>query len=1228
MKTELTPEQEKAIYSRDSNILVSAAAGSGKTKVLVDRIIGKITDKDNPVNVDEFLVVTFTKAAATQMKEKIARKLAEALNDKPESEHLLRQQMLVNRADITTIDSFCLKVVKENINRLDIDTSFSIGDNGMLELIKGDVINKLFDECYGREKSEDDFVSFTDLVDIFDEGKSDENLKKTILNIYRKASGYPRPKEWLNRAKEALMVDDVKDFEAIPWIRPLVSEIKSNVRVAMGIADLALNLCFLDGGPDNNIETIEKDKSQMEQILSMDDYETICKNISITWARQIKCSSEIYDSDIVKQFQKYRTRYKDIFKIISKLCSGPEAIINENKILRTYLIPLIDLVIEFIDCYKEEKKQKKVLDFSDISYFAYELLVNGFDENGNIIPSKIAKDISADYKEVFIDEYQDSNYLQEYILTAVSGMHRDDYNMFMVGDIKQSIYRFRMARPDLFINKYNKYSEDGKECRIELNKNFRSRDVVLLPVNYFFYQLMGEDLGGITYDEKISLVPRKYFPDIEDNEKKNRISSKTELLTVDVDSDDDYESENITNLELEAHLVAKRILELVDSNKGMLVYDEDSNTYRNAQFKDIVILSRSLKKIGDIFYNILGSYGIPVYLEDSKGYFNAVEIKVLISLLSVVDNSRQDIPLSAALLSPMADINESELAVICDYCKSGNQKYLYDKCVLYMLDNEDDISYKLKTFFDLLDELKEKKKTFSISDLIWLALEKTNYYTYVSAMPMGHKRRANIDMLIEKADSFEDGYYKGLFNFLRYVEKLKVNDVDFGEASVVGKDEDVVRILTMHASKGLEYPIVFVSALGKKFNEEEYKDKVIVHGDYYITAPIINIQQRYIMDSISREMMMGLGKTEAIEEELRILYVAMTRAKEKLILTGVHKDYDRFLEEYAYLLKEDKLLIPYNLRRNTHSFLDLILKAMIRYNMLAGQLEVDDMIDHIVYTKAQVIGHISDMIVENRESIENIFSNVDDEYDVGLYDEYKEKFQKEYKYKFLTTMRSKMSISDIKKQKAYDGAGYDDSEFEFSEEYGTGADTKKDNKANKFNGAERGTIIHKYMELVPFEKLVEVNDYHTFCKDFLEELKKKEVFSEDEANVVDLCKLKNFFECSLGQRMIKAAANGMLVKEQQFSVGIPVSEIQACDKIDSQDLDDIVIVQGIIDAFFYEEGEIVVMDYKTDRADEDTLLGRYRAQLDYYGDTVSRITGKKLKEKIIYSFDLGKEIML
>ncbi len=1214
-----TSKQQQVIDNRNSSVLVSAAAGSGKTAVLVERILTKILDKDNPANVDDFLVVTFTKAAAAQMRDKIADRLEKALENEPESEHLARQLILVNRADITTIDSFCLRIVKEHFSLLNIDSNMNIGDSGMMELLKSDVLDDMLEEKY-----KDD--GFFELVDVFCGDKEDISLKEQMLRIYNIASSYPVPEKWLRDAKDALRVSNVEEFEQLPWLHKTISMVHSKLEDALDYVKNARTTCEKIGGPDKNLDICNQDEEIIQNMVDATTYEAMTLAMEAKFPRIKICKGDQYDQTLVDEFKVIRESYKDIVKSVNIFKLPAEEIVAQLTNIATYLIPLIELVEEFSQRYNQVKDNKKLMEFSDVEHLAYKLCCAGY-EDGVAVPTEVGKKISERYTEIYIDEYQDSNYLQEDILTSVSGISQGRYNMFMVGDVKQSIYRFRMARPDLFVDKYNRFEDEGREVKIELKNNFRSRNVVLEPVNYFFYQLMGKDLGGIEYNKDIALVPSKDFPKPEDGVLP-RVSATTDILLVEAnartyrdDSELTDEELNMEKLDLEAKLVAGKILELTDEERGMYVYDEDTNAYRLAQYKDIVILSRSIKGMGEVFYNILSDYGIPVYLEDSKGYFDATEIKVIMSLLSVVDNSRQDIPLASVLISPMAHMSENDVAVICNYAgKSLDKKAcLFDKCELYMEEFDDDITRKLSHIFGIIKNLKILKRNTSISELIWKALELTGYYTYTSAMPMGNKRKANINMLIEKARKYEDGYYKGLFNFLRYIEKMQVNDVDFGEANILSDDDDVVRIISMHKSKGLEYPIVFASGLGKQFNNMDTRDSIIIHSDYFLSSMEINNGKRFKKNTFIRDCFKQLIKAENMAEELRVLYVAMTRAKEKLILTGCDKDLEKLIEESSRLENTQGDLLPYSIRNGSSSFLKLLVATMARYEILTNKLLPEDMKDSITMNVVSyediVSGQINEKVL-NTIKTSDIYAMTENIAKDGYYREVKENFEFKYVYEPYTNLNSKMSISDIKKMKAFDGTGYDVAEFDYKIE------KDMEEITSTISGADRGTIIHKFMELIDFTKTWDMKELF----EFRDKLVSQGIYTDEEASVINIKKIFCMLNSDLGKRMSKAAVNGKLYKEQQFSAGVKVRDIY--NDMEIPHSDDVVVVQGIIDGFFYEGEDIIVMDYKTDRATSKELVGRYKAQLDYYGDILSRLTGKGVKEKIIYSFYLDNEIQL
>ncbi|MBQ9610062.1 MAG: helicase-exonuclease AddAB subunit AddA [Lachnospiraceae bacterium] len=1223
-----TDAQQQAIDKRQSNILVSAAAGSGKTAVLVERIINKITDKNSPRDIDEFLVVTFTKAAAAQMKEKIAAKLEALLEDNPDDDHLIRQLVLINRANIQTIDSFCLSLVKENFGLLGIDAAFGIGDSGIMALMKNDILDEMFEELY-NEKNED----FFNLLDIFGNVRNDDNLKNNIFNIYRVASSYPRPYDWFENAKKALEIHDRESLYETEWFKAFLELVKAYTYNALESAREGLNICDMAGGPDKNHAVAEADIEALTKIYEAQNYDELSAAIKFSWMKLKTCKGDAYDEELVELYKENRNSYKDIIKRLKLAENNSDEIVEEIKNMSEYLIPLLNLVIDFSRRYDEEKDKRKLYDFSDVEHMAYRLVCAGYDDDGKPVSTKLGEKISEKYNEIFIDEYQDSNFLQEDILYSVSGIKNNRYNMFMVGDVKQSIYRFRMARPDLFISKYNTFKSEGNEIKIELKNNFRSRDNVLNTINYFFYQLMGADLGGIPYNESVALVPTKEFPPC-DKEISENVDKTTEILFIDSFDTEDKK----TNIELEAYAIANRIKELLDKNSPQYVYDEEKGRYRKASYKDIVILSRNIKGFGETVYNVLSMAGIPAYLEDTSGYFDAVEIRTIMSLLSVVDNIRQDIPLSAVLLSPLAEISENELALIADYAsKKLKEKHdLYEKCICYMEDADDYISDKLKRIFDIINTLKEDNKVMSIASLIWKALDMTNYYNYAMAMPMGHRRKANINMLIEKAHSFENGAYKGLFNFLRYVDKLKINEVDFGEASILSDDEDVVRIISIHKSKGLEYPIVFASGFGKKMNNNELREQLIVHSDYYLASYYINHESRYKKNTFMREVFKLLIKKENVAEELRVLYVALTRAKEKLIITGCDKNLSEFSEKRTvYNSSADDRLLPFEKRFDAGNYLKWILYAMTDYE---SYREECDICMHIL-SEEDVNAYMDVSAVKNTYSIYDFYDKaLSSEKDV-LYNSFKSCFEMVYPYQHYVDIRSKMSISDIKKMKAYDGENYDvnekyvlpdtdETETNSNKEYMAEADTKK-----KITGARRGTIIHKFMELLDFKPVKDIiksgnsdKELINYIRSFLKKIVVENLFDEDEASVINPYKISAMLMSDLGRRMIDADIRGRLKKEQQFSAGIPADKLfERQDKI-QYSYDDMVIVQGIIDAYFIEDDRIILMDYKTDYADADELIRRYKAQLDYYSYVLEQITGLKVTEKIIYSFYLEKDI--
>lgn len=1229
-----TEKQEKVIKERDKTILVSAAAGSGKTATLVERIYQKIVDPEHPVDISSFLVVTFTKAAAAQMKEKLLRKMEAAQEQYPESEHIAKQNMLIQSADITTIDSFCLNIVKEYFSFLNLDPAVGIGDPGMLEMLKYDVMTELFDRKY-EQMQEDGSSEFAYLLELFCDGKKDDNLKAVIDRIYKQMSSVPDPQRFLDEARECLQIASADELNHTAWMQGMFAMLHKKAQAALQLANVCVAICDAPEGPAHYREQIVSDIDKLQAICHADHYTAMKSALEMRWAT-LSRKKFAGDKALLENCKALRKEYKDEFDI-KKLDSFHQTetqILEDMQLLKNYLLPLLSLTEEFVALFMEEKKKRKMLEFSDISHMAYQLVCAGYDEDGCAIPTEIGKTISNRYAEIYIDEYQDSNYLQEDILTAVSGKSRGIYNMFMVGDVKQSIYRFRMARPEIFVKKYNRYQEAGTEIKIELNHNFRSRAVVLQSINYFFYQLMGSDLGGIAYDENQALVPGKTFAQPDGDVK---VAENVELLLADVDDTGNLDEEQIRAYGtpdkdmLEGYMIANRIRELMDKQQELCIYDEDAERYRPVQYKDIVILARSLKDYGDILYNALTAQGIPVYLEKSKGYFQAVEIQVIMAMLAVVDNSRQDIPLSAVLLSPIGELDESELAYVCATVrdKVSEKLCLYEICEYYVEDHEEsELGEKIRKLLDLIAYLKEQKQHMSVSELIWDLLQKTGYYEYVTAMPAGNIRKSNVDMLLQKAVQFENGYYKGLFHFLRYVDKLKLMEKEEGEASVLSEDADVVRIMSIHKSKGLEYPVVFVAGMGRQFNRMEIKENVQVHPDFYLAAMAMHTKGRYKHNTAIRSIYAALEDEEMMAENLRVLYVAMTRAKEKLIMTASVRGADKLFDKYAYVQDMESMLLPYNIRKNADCYAKQLIACMERYDQLAKRYGVEHAICVDVQNQEKILTSMQPTEIRQRMLLGEICRLAEHAEEAEFYLKNQESFSYEYPHAAMTMCGAKLSISDIKKMKAYDGKGYDiNTEFtrpETEEKQETSKERKKPalDGREPLSGAERGTIVHKFMELFPFEKVEPETDLPVYIREIKENLQATGIMDARELAAIREDKITKMLQSVLGCRMIEAARLGNLYKERQFSAGIPAAEVYDVAE------PDVLVVQGIIDAYFYEDGQAVVMDYKTDAADEETLVGRYKAQLASYAEILERLTGTKVKEQIIYSFHLNKMIEL
>ena len=882
MTAKWTKEQEEAIRLRDRNILVSAAAGSGKTAVLVERILSRVTDPDHPADIDRLLVVTFTRAAAGEMKERIGQALEKRLLEDPDNEHLQRQGALLHHAQISTIHGFCTYVIQNYFHRIDLDPGYRIGEEGELKLLKGEVLRDLLEEEYtaGSRK-------FLDFSEACAPGKNDGRLEDLILRTAEFAESYPWPELWLEACEKTYRAERPEELGSAPFIRFLEEDAARRLRDALEEARWNLREAEGPGGPEEYVPMLRGDLELLELLNAQKTYEEFCRAFQdLSFQTLSRKKNTEGDPEIRERIKKRRDTLKETLREIREqyFSLSPGQVLEELAGCRSFVEELTRLTRRYFREYGERKRRKNLMDFSDLEHFALKILLER--EGDQIRRTEAARELAGRFDEVMVDEYQDSNYIQEYLLQAVSRDPEGRGNRFMVGDMKQAIYGFRMARPEIFLEKYRTYTrEDSGSRRIDLSRNFRSRREVLDTVNYIFRQIMVEDLGGLDYDRDAALYPGAVYPE-------NRACG-TELLLLDKKSPEFQEDSSKTaRQEAEALAVAQKLRALVGQ---MQVTDKETGELRPLRWRDCVILLRQTAGWADTFARVLEEEGIPANTTSRSGYFHTVEVAAVLNYLRICDNPRQDIPFAAALHSPMGGLSEEELAEIrisgpgLPLCKAA------ERCAEQ--GGRKELREKLRKFLEGLRETREILPYTPVHQVILQVLEHTGYGAYAAAMPGGEQRQANLNMLVKKAVDFENTSYHGLFQFIRYMEQLERYQVDFGEVSLYGELADTVRIMTIHKSKGLEFPVVFVCGLGGRMNVMDANAQVLLHASLGIGPEWIRLKDRTHSTPLVKQVIRRAIRRDMLGEELRVLYVALTRAKEKLILTGTVDDLEKKFRE-------------------------------------------------------------------------------------------------------------------------------------------------------------------------------------------------------------------------------------------------------------------------------------------------------------------------------------------
>lgn len=1204
-----TEEQQKVIQLRNRNILVSAAAGSGKTAVLVERIITMLTEDDPPVDVDKLLIVTFTEAAASEMKERIRLAIEKKLLEYPEDEHLKQQATLIHNAQITTIHSFCLSVIRDHFHAIDIDPGFRIGEEGELKLLRHDVLEEMLEGKY-QEGSK----SFLDFAAAYSTGRDDKKIEDLILKIYEFSRSYPDSEAWLKSCVEAYRIPDVETLEKSSFMQKVMADIRKNLEDARELLAQAEMIALSPDGPAVYEATLDKDMQVIEELSAIRSYEKMAEAFAnVKWARIAANKDQTVSEEKIEQVKKIRELVKGIVKNISGqyFYESPQELVEDLKMCAPAMEELGNLVRLFGEKFEEQKRAQNIIDFSDMEQYALRILTEKSEDG--FVPSKIAEEYQNQFHEVMIDEYQDSNLIQEAILNSVSTCRSGRYNIFMVGDVKQSIYRFRLSRPELFLEKFYTYNiEESQTQRIDLHRNFRSRKEVLESANAIFRQIMTEKLGGIVYDEQAALYPGAEYPETE--------NLKTEILLMDSDLDEYQKTDGdtskgiVSERELEARMIAMRIRELLRSQK---VVDKETGELRNVRYSDIVILTRSIKGFADVFTEVLNREGIPAYAGTSEGYFQTQEVGVLLDYLRVLDNRRQDIPLAAVLRSSFAEMSDEELAEI--RCLYPDKSFFEGVAEYRVHGREQKIREKLEKCLGQMDELRLIVPYTPMHELLWKILDRTGYGDYVAAMPGGAQRRANLDMLIEKARAYEASSYKGLFHFVRYIEQLQKYDVDYGEASIEDEYADTVRVMTIHKSKGLEFPVVITAGMGKRFNMQDARSTVALHAAMGVGLDAVDLEYRTKIPSIIKKVIQKEEALESLGEELRVLYVALTRAKEKLIITGTLSKPEDKIAGYQMLGKDTEGTLSFFQLSHASTYWDWILPAVLKCREELFEIQVL---------------HIEDVVKESIEEEEksslsrNVLENwnVEEIYEPGLHEMMQEQFSFSYPYEKSSERKLKFTVTELKKR-AYEIAA-DEREEEQGERFYEEPEVvpllpQFMQREEGLTGAPRGTAYHRVMELLDFAGMRNTGNMQWFgC--WLEEQVRNGRMEEGAAGCIRQADIMEFLQCDVGKRMQEAARKQKLYREQPFVLGVDAKELYP-----EEEDGELILIQGIIDAYFEEPDGLVVVDYKTDKVNNGKELEeRYQEQLRYYAKALEQMSGKKVKEKIIYSFTLRKEVYI
>lgn len=1324
-----TDEQWQAVVDGDRNILVAAAAGSGKTAVLVERIIRKISDEVDPVHVDELLVATFTKAAAAEMRERIRLALEKELAQAPDSEHLARQLALLNRASITTLHSFCLEVIQRYFQTIELDPSFRVANETETEVLRQDVLSDMFEQKYDSDNE-----TFRRLVDWFSGERNDDAAFHLIQRLYDFSRSHPWPAEWLKGMAKAFRAESVEGLSNSPWAHSIMQDAKLSLHAIVQLLSQAARLTTAPGGPEPYAAAIQAELVAASHVQAEAErlpwHELKPHLEELVFGRLPACRGDQYEKSLQEEVKGLRDQAKARFaKLKDELFSRePAQFLQELQVMAPLMDELVDIVLEFGRRYEEAKRGKGLLDFSDLEHYCLRILRSEESTPQDTRPSEAARQYQLQFKEILLDEYQDTNMVQEAIVELIS--RQPIGNRFMVGDVKQSIYRFRLAEPGLFMQKYASYQSDRKlpaeGTRIDLARNFRSRKQIVHAVNMLFRQLMNKQVAELQYDQAAELqFGAAYYPepahssegawaaelvliekgkggtalDLDDPEE---IAPVEPTLEEEGNhrSDDLFHPAEIETARLEAKAIASRIRRMLGEEGGepYQVHDGQGGM-RAATYRDMVILLRATQAWAPLMVEELRLEGIPAYAEFSTGYFQATEVEVMISLLRVIDNPYQDIPLAGVLRSPIIGLSAEELALI--RLQGSNMPYfdaLQQACADEAHDGEgalegqegsalsQDTRLRLSHFLHRLERWRDEARQGSLSELIWSIYRETGYYEWIGGVAGGQQRQANLRALYDRACQYESSSVQGLYRFLRFIDRMKETGGDLGTARALGEQEDVVRIMTIHKSKGLEFPVVFVAGLAKMFNQQDIHAPFLMHKQLGFGPRFIDEETRAAYPTLGNLAIRRQMRLELLAEELRVLYVALTRPKEKLILIGTVSDAEKAIQRFGEALDIEPLLLPDYLIARARSYLDWIGPAVIRLAAASGWRQyaglpnrngaclIEDPSEwKLTLMPASIIGmqeapasmiedstHRADRL-ERLVKVEPLYEQ--DETRRDMQELIDSRLSWRNPYRIAEMLAAKTSVTEMKRlfaqeelpssdwvqqPEALDDAAQDQADGQADISYTLHLKRPRFMEKEKLTPAERGTAYHLFMQHLP---LLEEIDIDTI-QETLQRMVQKELMTKMQAAAINVQSVQAFFHDSIGKQFVKAA---WVKRELPFSYGLTAAEAYAIEldqdtengeklryvatstfaaKDETGLLDEeTVLVQGVIDCLFEVEGRLVLLDYKTDkvlahRGGIEALANHYRFQLDLYSRAIEEMWGRPVDDKVLYFFDSQQSITL